>query len=204
MTRLLLTSLLVLPALVGGSPRAAAQCAAGENCAAPAPAPAAYAPLSYALQPGPRHPHFPPFGCGGYCIGFLSRIHFHGPLYNYGPYTGYYPFEPYGPWTADLRYNAPDTGCGWKGLGLHGPGWGKYAVSTLKNVFNRTNPFGHKHGKGLDLGGCDGCGSTATSGGCANGGCAVAAAPVLTADPVAALPAVKSPIATGLLTGQIK
>lgn len=202
MNRLLLTSLLLLPAFVGGSSQVQAQCAAGENCgaAAAAPAGAGYAPLSYALQPGPRHPHFPPFGCGGYCIGFLSRIHFHGPLYNYGPYSGYYPFEPYGPWTSDLRYNAPAGNCGW--TGIHGPGWGKYALSTLKNVFHRTNPCAHKCGSGLNLGGCEsGCGVS----GCAGGGCAVAAAqPALPAQTVAAIPAVKMPIATGLLTGQVK
>ncbi|WP_149113433.1 hypothetical protein [Limnoglobus roseus] len=110
------------------------------------------------MQPGPAHPHFPPFGCGGFCIGFLSRIHFHGPLFNYGPYAGYYPFEPYGPWTSDLRYNGPVPGsgsCGWaKGLSGHGLGWGHYSLCTLKNVFHRVNPLAHKCGSSLSLGKC--------------------------------------------------
>lgn len=145
------------------------------------------------------HPHFPPFGCGGFCIGFLSKAHFHGPLFNYGPYTGYYPFEPYGPWTSDLRYNPPELSCGQcgrSGCGGHGLGWGHYAVSTLKNVFHRVNPLSHRCGGGLHLGQCgllghsksactSGCSTAAP---CGSAGCAVAATSVQTQPVVTNLP----------------
>lgn len=108
------------------------------------------------------HPHFPPFGCGGFCIGFLSKLHFHGPLYNYGPYAGYYPFEPYGPWTSNLQYNPPPMSCDRCGHGdCSGRGWGRYAIDTLKNVFHRTNPLANRCGVGLNLGKC-GCSSAGT------------------------------------------
>lgn len=113
------------------------------------------------------HPHFPPFGCGGFCIGFLSRLHYHGPLYNYGPYSGYYPFEPYGPWTADLQYNPPPMACGKHGGDCNdcsGRSWGRYSLSTLKNVFHRVNPLANRCGSGLDLGKCGSCGTCSTCG----------------------------------------
>lgn len=99
-------------------------------------------------------------GCGPICTIFGSKLHQHGPLFNYGPYYGYYPFEPYGPWTSDLRYNPPVNTCangncggdGRKGLGLHG--WGQYALTTLKNVGHRINPLSHKCGGGS----CGACG----------------------------------------------
>jgi hypothetical protein len=101
------------------------------------------------------HPHFPPFGCGGFCIGFLSKLHYHGPLYNYGPYSGYYPFEPYGPWSANLTYNPPPMSCGKNGSDCDGGRtWGRYAVDTLKNVFTRVNPLANRCGGGLNLGKC--------------------------------------------------
>ena len=99
------------------------------------------------------HPHFPPFGCGGFCIGFLSKLHFHGPLYNYGPYSGYYPFEPYGPWSSNLTYNPPPLSCGKDGCD-GGRAWGRYAVDTLRNVFQRVNPLANRCGTGLNLGRC--------------------------------------------------
>ena len=119
------------------------------------------------------HPHFAPFGCGGFCMGFLSRTHFHGPLFNYGPYSGYYPFEPYGPWSSNLQYNPPPMACGHgdRGLGL---GWGKYAVSTLKNVFHRTSPLANRCGGGLNLGSCGSCGKCGATTPCAGGGCSAA------------------------------
>lgn len=130
MKRLLLVTLLAVSALVSSGGSASAQNA---------------------------HPHFPPFGCGGYCIGFLSRLHFHGPLYNYGPYSGYYPFEPYGPWTSNLQYNPPPMSCGKHGCGdgnCGNGGWGHYALATLRNVFHRTNECGSRcGGRGLKLGG---------------------------------------------------
>ena len=156
-----------------------------------------------------QHPHFPPFGCcGGFCVGFLSKLHSHGPLYNYGPYSGYYPFEPYGPWTSDLRYNPPQAACGSCGrsnCGGHGlghglvSGWAHYAVNTLKNVCHRVNPLANRCGGGLKLGNCgSGKNACATSSGCApstsdacapaaSDGCAVsapAAAPVESAQPI--------------------
>ncbi len=130
------------------------------------------------------HPHFPPFGCGGFCVGFLSRLHFHGPLYNYGPYSGYYPFEPYGPWTSDLQYNPPPASCnqcGRSDCDGRGLGWGRYAVSTLKNVFHRVNPLANRCGSFLNLGRCGTC---SASGSCATGGCAVSAAPAATQTPI--------------------
>jgi hypothetical protein len=202
MKRLLLAALLALPALLIDAKSAQAQCngLAGGNCYAGGTIPAVFA-------GGPAHPHFPPFGCGGFCMGFLSRIHFHGPLYNYGPYSGYYPFEPYGPWTANLQYNAPQGQCGKHGLG--GGGWGQYAVSTLKNVFHRVNPLANKCGGGLSLGKCGkhgaGCGVAGCDGsaGCASGGCAtghVALATPAQGGAVVSLP----PTTTGVLTGQTK
>jgi hypothetical protein len=104
-----------------------------------------------------------PFGCG-ICICTFGRLHQHGPLYNYGPYAGYYPFAPYGPWNSDLSYNGGNCNGGNCGLNLRmpqllnrgcntcGPQWGRYAMSTWKNVFNRTHPCSAKAG-------CSSCGS---------------------------------------------
>ncbi len=94
---------------------------------------------------------FPQMGCGGHCVGLFSKLHQHGPLFNYGPYYGYYPFEPYGPWTSDLRYNPPqnncaDGHCGGSGCSSCGSraGWGRYALTTLGNVFHRVHPLAHR------------------------------------------------------------
>ena len=121
----------------------------------------------------------PPFGCPfGFCMKLFPGIHQHGPLVNYGPYSGYYPFEPYGPWTSDLRYNGPtgpanSAGTGWapalsglfnrgyvrRGAGDCGScgrhksacGCGHYALTTLRNVGARLNPF-HRFGCGTGCG----------------------------------------------------
>ena len=119
----------------------------------------------------------PPFGCPfGFCMKLFPGIHQHGPLVNYGPYQGYYPFEPYGPWTSDLRYTGPTgpmdvgTGYGWaprlQGLFNNGyvrrggggcstcggsPAYGRYALTTLRNVAARLNPF-HRFGCGTGCG----------------------------------------------------
>lgn len=198
MKRLVLAALLALPALLADTRSAQAQCYSPGGCSGGVPA---------GFSGGPAHPHFPPFGCGGFCMGFLSRIHFHGPLFNYGPYSGYYPFEPYGPWTANLQYNAPPGQCGKHGCG--GGGWGQYAVSTLKNVFHRVNPLANRCGGGLSLGKCGkhGAGCTAPSGcGGSAAGCATAAVAQGTSahvGTVVSLPA-SVPIAPGVLTGQTK
>ena len=44
------------------------------------------------------------FKWSGICLTCFSKIHQHGPLFNYGPYFGYPPFEPYGPWNQYLQY----------------------------------------------------------------------------------------------------
>jgi hypothetical protein len=146
----------------------------------------------------PRHPHFAPFGCGGFCMGFLSRLHFHGPLVNYGPYSGYYPFEPYGPWTSDLRYNPPPSACGSCGHGsCNGgrcrPAWGHYAVSTLKNIFHRVNPLSHRCGGGLNLGNCGSGGKLSSlvstvKGSCGKTPCACSTTAAAPACPVSQAP----------------
>lgn len=182
MKRMLFAALLSISAIAATGGSTQAQCSSG-NC------PPQLAPYLPAAGGGCQN-HFSPFGCGGFCMGFLSRTHFHGPLFNYGPYSGYYPFEPYGPWTSNLQYNPPPmacgqcgrTGCGGHGIGL---GWGKYAVSTLKNVFHRTSPLAHRCGGGLNLGSCDTCGSAAP---CAGGGCSATATSVQTAPAVAIVP----------------
>jgi len=80
MTRLMTAALLAAPVLLAASGRASAY---GDTA------------CSYGA------------GCGGLCLNLFSRIHQHGPLFNYGPYYGYPPFEPYGPWDAWLHYNEP-------------------------------------------------------------------------------------------------
>jgi hypothetical protein len=80
----------------------------------------------------PSFAHYPQqcsfgHGCGGWCLGLCSKMHQHGPLFNYGPYYGYPPFEPYGPWNAYLQYNpwyyGNGGGHGWGHGGLfHGHG----------------------------------------------------------------------------------
>lgn len=148
----------------------------------------------------------PNYGCGGFCMNLFGRIHFHGPLFNYGPYYGYYPFEPYGPWTSDLRYNPP-MNCGKHGLFGHGcgnDGWGRYALDTLKNVFHRVNPLGHKCGGGL-LKKHHGCDSEGCAAGAADGGCSTCSATaVLTGPSAPGVANVPTTAATGLLTGLVK
>ncbi len=97
-------------------------------------------------------------GCGP-CMSLFSRMHFHGPLYNYGPYCGYYPFAPYGPYDANFNYNpywqtpCPGGHCG-GGSGL------------FSHWHNGGGLFGHK-----DKGGCgaDGCSDAGCGGKCGKG-----------------------------------
>ncbi len=176
MKRMLLAALLTISAIAATGGSSQAQCSSG-NC------PPQLVPYLPAAGGNHCQNHFAPFGCGGFCMGFLSKTHFHGPLFNYGPYTGYYPFEPYGPWTSDLRYNPPPLTYGHGDRGVLG--WGKYAVSTLKNVFHRTNPLANRCGDKLNLGGCDTCGAATP---CSGGGCSAAATSVQPAPAVAIVP----------------
>ena len=72
------------------------------------------------LPANPPKQCYAPYSCGA-CMGFFSKLHQHGPLFNYGPYYGYPPFEPYGPWNAYLQYNPWYYGTG-GGSGGHGHG----------------------------------------------------------------------------------
>lgn len=90
-----------------------------------------------------------PFSCGTFCVCHFGKMHQHGPLYNYGPYYGYPPYTN----------NCSSGNCGGSNWGnwFHknscntcGSSWGKYSLSTLKNVFHRTHPCGNKVG-------CTGC-----------------------------------------------
>jgi hypothetical protein len=151
---------------------------------------------------GPVQPHFPPFGCGGFCMNFLGRIHQHGPLFNYGPYAGYYPFEPYGPWTSDLRYNPPSFasckgghcggGCGDRGCSSRV--LGGYVRATLSNLFNRLHPMSYKCGKPCGWG----VGLCSPNAGCETATPCLTPAPATAPDagcaPVAAAPAVAAPV----------
>jgi hypothetical protein len=170
MRRFVLAGLLALPPLLASAGSAAAQCGPG-GCGLIQPPGCGSGFGSYYGH----HLPCPNFGCGGFCVNLFSRIHQHGPLFNYGPYYGYYPFEPYGPWTSDLRYNPPCTGkhCGLgrglgdgDGLGKHG--WAKYACDTFKNVVHRLH--GHKK---------HGC----VTGECASGGTCAGCTASLTAPP---------------------
>jgi hypothetical protein len=100
----------------------------------------------------------PPYGTWGLGFRMFAGIHQHGPLVNYGPYEGYYPFEPYGPWTSNLEYTGPmiaPGAWGWNadyGLLRGGRargvvrGTGSYALSTLRNIAQRINPFARFRG----------------------------------------------------------
>lgn len=126
-------------------------------------------PLLFAISSKAQAQHqfpFPNMGCGGFCMGLFGKIHQHGPLFNYGPYQGYYPFEPYGPWTSDLRYNPPQNNCANGNCGGSGcsscgsrAGWGRYALTTLTNVFHRVHPFAYRH-KQSACSSPSGCGSS--------------------------------------------
>lgn len=126
-------------------------------------------PLLFAISSKAQAQHqfpFPNMGCGGFCMGLFGKIHQHGPLFNYGPYQGYYPFEPYGPWTSDLRYNPPQNNCANGNCGGSGcsscgsrAGWGRYALTTLTNVFHRVHPLAHRH-KQSACSSPSGCGSS--------------------------------------------
>jgi hypothetical protein len=91
-------------------------------------------------------------------MNLFSRIHFHGPLYNYGPYAGYYPFEPYGPWTSCLQYNRPPAQGHPHGVS-HDHSWGKYALAAFENIKARIHSIGHKCGRGK-WSDCSSCGGT--------------------------------------------
>jgi hypothetical protein len=98
--------------------------------------------ISVANPPGQCYrPFAAPCPANGFCMGLFSKIHQHGPLFNYGPYYGYPPFEPYGPWNSYLQYDPWYYGGGYGGGGLgHGGLLGRL----------------HCHGCGRD--GCGGCG----------------------------------------------
>jgi hypothetical protein len=157
MRRMLWVALLAAPAaLASAAPVQAQGCASG-GCGGPA---------AFGGRPGFQ---VPPFGCPfGFCFKLFPGLHQNGPLVNYGPYEGYYPFQPYGPWTSDLRYTGPtgparenSVGTGWapglsglfnrgyvrRGVDGCGSGCGQYALSTLRNVAARLNPF-HRFGCG--------------------------------------------------------
>jgi len=161
MRRMLWAVLLAAPMVLASAEPARAQGCASGNCG------------GAGWGRGPSGPGFgvPPFGCPfGFCFRLFPGLHQHGPLVNYGPYEGYYPFEPYGPWTSDLRYNGP-TGPAGGGLGVN-TGWapwvqglrgrfargggaagGGYALTTLRNVGARLNPFHREGGCGDSCGG---------------------------------------------------
>lgn len=182
MKRIFAAGLLALPLLLAGGSTASAQCASCGGGFAGLPG---YSFGSNYLRAGTGY-------CGGTCSRLFPHIHQHGPLVNYGPYQGYYPFEPYGPWTSDLRYNAPPCKHWGDGLGglfgnlkCHGCGkhgcdggdgcggkhdWNRYARDTFKNVFHRCHPTAHKCGHKFD--GCGSCSTPCGKPGC--GGCAQA------------------------------
>lgn len=172
MKKLFLAGLLALPAVLAATPLALAQgpgVIPPPGCGACGGVPGQY--------PTPGCPcKFA--GCGGTCMNWFGRIHFHGPLFNYGPYCGYYPFEPYGPWTSSLQYNPPPAPC--HNCGAHDKAWKHYALNTLTNVLHRINPLGHKCGKG-HWSDCSGCGGVA-----AGPGAAAVTVPALPATTVAA------------------
>jgi hypothetical protein len=94
------------------------------------------------------------YGCGGLCLNLFSRIHQHGPLFNYGPYYGYPPFEPQGPWDAYLHYHEP---------GAPGKVKGKVKEHNPHPLFNGgLGSLFHKHKGGAgDCGdGCSTCGGS--------------------------------------------
>ncbi len=168
MKRMFAAGLLALPLLLAGGSSARAQC---PSCSGGGGLPGYFFGTGH-LAAGTGH-------CTGFCSRLFPHMHSHGPLVNYGPYQGYYPFEPYGPWTADLRYNAPvhpghaglfgDGGGTWFGgaFGKHGCGscggskhdWSRYAKDTFRNVFHRCHPTGHKCGQ--SFGGCGTCSASA-------------------------------------------
>lgn len=156
MRRMLWVALLAAPVALASAAPVQAQGCPGGGCGSAA----AY----FGGRPGFQ---VPPFGCPfGFCFKLFPGMHQHGPLVNYGPYEGYYPFAPYGPWTSDLRYTGPtgpagSVGTGWAPAlqGLFHRGYfrrggdgcstcgGQYALSTLRNVAARLNPF-HRFGCG--------------------------------------------------------
>ena len=107
-------------------------------------------------------------GCGGFCLNLWSKMHQHGPLFNYGPYYGYPPFEPYGPWNPYLQYTGPVGD-----FGYAGGGGGHVKAPKHGNPHPLCHGGFHGHGAGA---GCPSCGP---------GGCAVGALNPATTDAVA-------------------
>ena len=146
-------------------------------------------------------------GCGNVCMAFGSRMHMHGPLYNYSGGGGGYRCGngSYGcnsgsnRWPMSRGWAGGNCGGGHCGGGLfagglfhrdgchscgHG-GWGHYAVSTFRNVFHRIHPFASRCGHSCSVGCSSGCG---VSGGCSSCGGAVAAIEAPAMAPVISVP----------------
>jgi hypothetical protein len=114
---------------------------------------------------------YSPFGFGGVCVGWFSKLHQHGPLFNYGPYYGYPPFEPYGMWNSYLHYQG-GVGGGWGGGHGHGHGYGHphgdlsgrggiYPGGGHGGLFHKHKGLFHHGSHGVPAGDCSSCTPTA-------------------------------------------
>jgi len=162
---------------------------------------------------------FSPFGFGGFCPGIFSKLHQHGPLFNYGPYYGYPPFEPYGPWNQYLQYTGGygngghgGGGHGHGGHGGHGDMAGRGGICTGGGAGCHSSwlgggwfhgagcaSCGHTslfHGHGAPAGDCTSCQSTAFNPATTNpvSRYAGAGAPSNSAIYYAGLPTIQSPV----------
>jgi hypothetical protein len=154
----------------------------------------------------PKQCYAPLGGCSsGFCLSLFSRMHQHGPLFNYGPYYGYPPFEPYGAWNAYLQYNPWYYG---GQSGGHGHGHGYSDKAGHGGICNGGGWHGSwLHGGWFHGRGCASCGDTslfhghgAPAGGCA--GCKAAAFNPTTTDPLTRYAGVGSPAdAAGFYSG---
>ena len=158
MTRFILAGLFALPILAFATPAANAQCPGG--CP------------------------FPLLGGKSICMAYGSRLHQHGPMYNYTPgYGGAGCTSPWGNHGDRMTRGGFGGGCNHCGGGHHllgglfhrdgcnscgHSGWGHYAVSTFRNVFHRVHPCasrcGHECGVGCgSSGGCSSCGGASAA-----------------------------------------
>jgi len=127
-------------------------------------APVLLAVPGFALAHPPKQ-CFSPFGFGGFCPGIFSKLHQHGPLFNYGPYYGYPPFEPYGSWNSYLQYTGGFGG----GYGGHGHGHGGHGDMAGRGGICNGGGWhsswlhgGWFHGsQAMPTGGCTNCQPTA-------------------------------------------